>query len=189
MKSRSILFSAPMVRAILDGRKSQTRRIIKPQPPADGIVPNSCGSHISTFRCPHGQVGDLLWVRESWRPIHDRLSECTGPEDIRFAASVSEAEWATSKWRPSIHMPRWASRITLRVTGVRVERLCDISPDDAAAEGWPGPDESNSIHSAYPIAWYARLWEEINGRGSWDTKTWVWIISFERVAESTRAAA
>jgi hypothetical protein len=172
-KERPILFSTPMVRALLAGTKTQTRRIVKPQPVTSGDR--------DTFLCPYGQPGDLLWVREThyvasagYRDGRDRV--------IWYRATEPEAPCS---WTPSIHMPRWASRITLRITGVRVERLNDISNEDAAAEGWPGPDEQNSIASAYPIAWYSRLWEQINGRSSWERNPWVWVVSFERVQPST----
>lgn len=129
MVDRPIIFSAPMVRALLEGRKTQTRRL------AWRNV-----ARPAAFGCPtpwqRVKPGDRLWVRESWRPIGDLpLSECTGPADIRFSASVDEAEWAISKWRPSIHMPRWASRLTLVVTEVRRQRLQEISKADAIAEG------------------------------------------------------
>jgi hypothetical protein len=197
-----VIFSAPMIKAILAGTKTQTRRAIKPQPTLEaksaGVIHSSSDSNglwawldsadlteagftkDKAFRCRYGAPGDTLWCRETWRPAPEFLSQCAGPRDIRYAASVSEAEWATSKWRPSIHMPRWASRITLRVTDIRIERLNDISSEDAAAEGWPGPDDGGSIRSSYPIAWYAGLWEQINGADSWARNDWVWSVTFKR---------
>jgi hypothetical protein len=134
--------------------------------------------------CPYGQPGDLLWVRETHRKI---IGQSGGWIETDYRATYQHGErlgdhlGVKPKWTPSIFMPRAASRITLRITEVRVERLHDISPEDAAAEGWAGPDEANSIASAYPIGWYARLWESINGAGSWDLNPWVWAVSFERV--------
>jgi hypothetical protein len=175
-RCRPILFSAPMVRALLEGRKSQTRRALKHQP-IDILAMKG------DQRCRFGVPGDTLWVRETWA--------WPGEEQVIYRADASAEKlvehWKTDpnfpqiKWRPSIFMPRWASRITLRVTDVRVERLASISNDDAAAEGWPGPDENNSIASAYPIAWYVRVWQSIHGPGSWKHDPWVWVVSFERV--------
>lgn len=149
MTDRPILFSAEMVRAILDGRKTQTRRVIKPQPPAEAEsvlrqlysqdAPKNDGAWTwwagkpqkpitKPLFCPYGKPGDLLWVRETWAPLKSG--------NVDFAADWSDMmQKYAGKWRPSIHMPRWASRITLRITGVRVERLQDISEDDAWAEG------------------------------------------------------
>ncbi|MFN7883589.1 MAG: hypothetical protein ACK5PF_11335, partial [bacterium] len=84
-------------------------------------------------------------------------------------------------WRPSIYMPRWASRITLRITDVRVERLQDISEDDARAEGWPGPITETGFPIASPLAWFANVWTSINSAGTWDANPWVWALTFERV--------
>lgn len=127
--SRPILFSAPMVRAILDGTKTQTRRALKGAQPADPVDRWLAAGQV--LRCPYGALGDTLWVRETWRgdPVEYRAdTHSHGPADgSRDAESVN--------WRPSIFMPRWASRLTLRITEVRVERLQEISEDDAAAEG------------------------------------------------------
>lgn len=136
-------------------------------------------------------------MRETWRT--DALeAECTGPNDVRFAASVKEAEWAISKWRPSIFMPRWASRITLRITEVRVERLQDISYEDACAEGceWKSAqpaEESPELGETFmecsrrlrwPQRSYAKLWDSINGAGSWAANPWVWAISFQCIQKN-----
>lgn len=200
MKERPILFSAPMVQAILEGRKTQTRRICKPQP-------HSVGDHFSTrshgtlmirkpgeeawkpIPCPYGTAGDRLWVRETWcNAWDDERDRWHDPPRYHYRADGYEVRHVDSAlkspWRPSIHMPRAASRITLEITNVRAERLNDISNEDAAAEGWPGPDERNSIASAYPIAWYAALWGSINGRGSYDLNPWVWVIGFKRLTSS-----
>jgi len=149
MTERPILFSAEMVRAILDGRKTQTRRIVKPQPTgatswlphieASGFYPDKISAKPERLVCKYGQSGDQLWVRETWAK-----GETAGV--ARYRATDPQCDDTTSglRWRPSIHMPRWASRITLRITDIRVERLQDISEDDARAEGcearpFPGP--------------------------------------------------
>jgi hypothetical protein len=130
----------------------------------------------------YGAPGDRLWVRET----HARAGCATKCEHLgchwKYKADEQAAlgAYGAIKWTPSIHMPRWASRIDLEVTGVRVEQLQDISAD-AEAEGWPGPDAQNSIRNAYPIAWYSCLWEEINGVGSWAANPWVWVVEFKRV--------
>lgn len=204
MADRPILFSASMVRALMDGRKTQTRRIIKPQPPAD--VVRHCWYDAPIYGFTADEVpsnswhtarlaavsGDRLWVRESHAIVprtayrmSDGVQQTLRPEDNHDAA-IYAAEWDRSKpgqWRPSIHMPRWASRLTLTVTDVRVERLQDISEDDAAAEGWPAPEDRAKtgiaeIRDAYPIGWYAWLWDSINGRGAWDKNPWVAAYSF-----------
>jgi len=173
LKERPILFSAPMVRAILDGRKTQTRRVVKPQPNADNW----------TGKCRYGQRGDRLWVRETWQSlvIHDGLSPSDIPvgADIQYPATYDG--WV-SKRRPSIHMPRWASRITLEITGIRVERLQDISENDAVAEGvefWTPTVDVDPVPSPRPA--YRLLWESINGAGSWGLNPWVFVIEFKRV--------
>ena len=220
MKERPIIFSAPMVRAILAGTKVQTRRVVKRQPPE--ILPAyapkvywpdrdrhmTCepgsaaylqferpgdydGQHVMRggfgFRCPYGQPGDRLWVREA----HMDLGACV----LYRADPGAEAERAVvaprQGWASPIHMPRCASRITLEVTGVRVERLQNISEADALAEGitpkWePGCSgrlmEALGGFSFRPAASaYAELWEQINGPNSWDANPWVWAIEFKRV--------
>lgn len=188
-----------MVRAILDGTKTQTRRVVKPKrmPESHWMVETRGARHelthwdndtaeTSHIACPYGRPGDRLWVREAWFPH---------PQDVStvFYRATVEAEsgfpvWS-GPWRPSIHMPRWASRITLEITGVRVERLQDISNAEAKAEGChhddpcdhtrrtcaeigcPGPD--------YRIG-YRNLWEQINGAGSWAANPWVWVVEFTR---------
>lgn len=202
MKERPILFSAPMVRALLDGSKTQTRRIAKGVATVHSITGEplaGCDSEGPRVQCPFGQPGDLLWVREThafdppddgswnytqwsgcapspWREIPKRF---WNPEHVIHAAS-----WAGSEitWRPSIHMPRWASRITLRITDVRVERLQDISGDDCIAEGaWPiEQKELGRSHEAVDA--FRDLWNSINGAGSWDANPWVWVVEFDRVA-------
>ena len=200
MKERPILFSAPMVRAILDGRKTQTRRIVKPQPvqhPSPPCNPDydiewrgfilwlSKGEAAKCMPeyCPYGQPGDRLWVRETFYGIRDGgdgnpcvayrvdCPPCFAPKD--------------AKWKPSIFMPRWASRITLEITAVRVERLQAITEADAKAEGvkaWQseGYRVAHNIFDGTKLA-YAELWNEINGPGSWAANPWVWVIQFRRV--------
>lgn len=173
MKERPILFSAPMVRAILDGRKTQTRRIMKPQP-------EPCGDGVLRpliTECRYGYMGDRLWVRETFS------DKGLPPGEVYYRATaendgLTADEVANVRWKPSIHMPRWVSRITLEITHVRIERLMEISVEDAESEGWPGPDALNTIRNAYPIAWYADLWESINGPGSWEANPWVWVVTF-----------
>lgn len=211
MKERPILFSAPMVRAILDGSKTQTRRIMKaPWDMFDGKPIYRCGPDGGFFKAsavpPYGHQGDRLWVRETWRYTASSLDEARAiTEDIASGSAVDwratyietcmkelgftheEAEMADNfeTWRPSIHMPRWASRILLEVTGVRVERLQDISEEDAWNEGvqdWMGKETPWKDRLApVSVHAYAALWEQINGAGSWDANPWVWVIEFKRV--------
>ena len=200
MKERPILFSAPMVRALLKSRKTQTRRVVKPQP-ASGVRPSPFSKsgledgHGRELRCPYGRPGDRLWVRETWaRPI----TLDPGPTIYRadypacvpsYYENVPPADEVV--WKPSIHMPRSACRITLEITGVRVERLQDISEVDAKAEGCEPIDLCDHIRQSCsdigcpgPTNYrggYQSLWESINGPGSWDTNPWVWVIEFKRI--------
>lgn len=226
-KKRPILFSGPMVRALLDGRKTQTRRIVKPQPdsvknfgpltPYRVVAPPvempsaRCEEPI---RCPYGVPGDRLWVKEGWRYINHQtgprgLEVCIGYEadgdDLPHRPSlltgpgweerVDHWPFRSRRW-PSIHMPRWASRLTLEITEVRVERIQDISEADAIAEG-PGFVGKATGEVCESVAshrlgrgprwknardWYADLWESINGPDSWAANPWVWAVSF-RVVE------
>ena len=258
MKERPILFSAPMVRAILAGTKTQTRRVCKPaqshalsavvevpDPQERGQVYD--GSRFGDeegdvrFASPYGQPGDRLWVRETWTDEHPlaiqegRYSQpgragIPGPPAVKYRtiyradgeplqiwrnadqlhpyftlsgpASRIDAEYPTISsnytkrgtgvhWAPSIHMPRWASRITLEITSVRVEQLQDISEADCIAEGctknhnsyyWGGPHAVSGLKQmATAKAAYRDLWESINGSGSWDANAWVWVVEFKRV--------
>lgn len=212
MKERPILFQGDMVRALLDGSKTQTRRMCKPQPVADArfsggyFIPGKGkgGVQISVeapyvgIACPYGKPGDRLWVREAWRTlnVHDHVPprELTGAK-VSYDASTLRTEpsiWWGKK-RPSIFMPRWASRITLEITDVRVERLQDISEADAEAEGcdrltWDGTQGPADLID-WPLKtvdrpWangYALLWESINGDDSWAANPWVWAVSFRRL--------
>jgi hypothetical protein len=210
MKERPILFSAPMVRAILAGTKTQTRRVVKPQPDNDPakhhpIEPYTNGrgnwnwvlaatGHGTgdPFPCPYGQPGDQLWVREAWST--HACFDAIPPRDLttRSIAYAADGPIKTGKLRPGMFMPRWASRITLEVTGVRVERLQDISEADARAEGAQAADPCDharrscaDIGCGGPQDYrggYRTLWEQINGAGSWAANPWVWVVSF-RVIE------
>ena len=261
MKERPILFSGAMVRALLNGSKTQTRRVVKPTIKGCGVgvythgpwlvVPfhtEADGDPWTDIACPYGAPGDRLWVRETWA-YNGQAWRNTGPEEKRREGYVTyaadnakvthyfgdgppllcpeqhlpkqrededEFEWLARKdeyitkyfrrMRPSIHMPRWASRITLDVTGVRVERLNEIIEADAKAEGitssvkWichnqyaprygaPGvpcvrADEEKSIGEDFhetAAAAYRALWESINGADSWLINPWVWVVSFTR---------
>lgn len=206
MKERPILFSAPMVRAILEGRKTQTRRVIKPQPmpalpstptPIDevkkilGKMVKSGRPYIATEGkatghalpgSPYGKSGDRLWVRETFNT--DWADD--GPIYRADGGSAIEAGYSREpRWKPSIFMPRKYSRITLEITGMRVERLQDISEDDARMEGGPnvlGFVEGKKVygHENYR-AWFKSLWESINGAESWAENPWVWVVEFKRV--------
>ena len=229
---RPILFSGPMVRALLEGRKTQTRRVVKPQPapnqPHDGGttwhfdarrgVHVPCGSvgHLSVkekggLACPYGQPGDRLWVRETWAPHADELQHysATTPASASIYYQADGGLWGdddmragrgwfvpgdphVNRWHPSIHMPRWASRLTLEVTGVRVERLQDISESDARAEGVARNPAQEGTWLDYPAGtsaagWkdpqrsFQSLWETINGPDSWAANPWVWVVEFRRV--------
>jgi len=239
MRERSILLNAEMVRAVLNGSKTQTRRII--QSPAKNMQATGqkvidyrepgdkwYGEHVFSMRnqsgtwcdytkeqflakCPFGEVGDRLWARETWSDVNlegisaiayradEGLRFLTnddddGDEDDPRLEKYSFANWypdlisgTEGIWRPSIHMPRWASRITLEITGVRVERLQDISRADAVAEG--GPPSHPSIDAVsrdygfpdFSRSWFGQTWWSIYGEESWQANPWVWVIEFKRV--------
>jgi hypothetical protein len=183
-----------MVRAILDGRKTQTRRRVKFEwcQSADDLMRQAAFD--PAYKCPHGVVGDRLWVRETWAM---EGTDGTSPLPLQYRADRDD--WlACAKWRPSIHMPRWASRITLEITAVRVERLQDITEEDAQKEGvesvlyreerfWrayghnplPGGGELTATRDAKRS--FQTLWSSINGPDSWASNPWVWVIEFRRV--------
>lgn len=204
MTARPILFSGPMVRAILEGRKTETRRTMKPQPKhgvgrytRDGVVgevdwvllDRDGDPADSQLRSPYGQPGDRLWVKE-------RIDHIGGGVSV-FAADFTQTKADAWPWKrsslPSIHCPRGLSRITLEVVSVRVERLHDITEASALAEGvrcrtCGGPVDGSSenececfhnLGSAIPS--FASLWESINGEGSWGANPWVWVVQFQRV--------
>ena len=188
MKESPILMSAPMVQAILAGWKTETRRVLKGanHVSAGGIPLNFVGSQIKEVPCPYGWIGDQLWVRETFA----RDDEDGGLFYRADVGSGNEADdWernrldgvARYRWRPSIHMPRAFSRITLIITDVFAERLQDISRGEAMAEGCPFP---NIAAGSDPRMWFAGLWDQINGPGSWDTNPWVWVVKFNRAAMS-----
>lgn len=201
MTDRPILFSAPMVRALLAGTKTQTRRVVKMKSHQQ-IEQRDDGTDWpwmydgerdadSWMACPYGQPGDMLWVRETWQAVsgNDRARHImTHPRPDRgwleYAATPRDDEPAY-KWRPSIHMPRWASRITLEVTGVRVERLQDISEADAMAEGvhYSLLEKIQAGQDRWARHAYKKLWETINGSDSWDLNPWVWVVEFKGVAQ------
>lgn len=232
MCERGIIFNAEMVRAVLEGRKTQTRRAIKHQPFIDGdfwkmdhagwgrglqLAPHGAKAELYLANhCPFGAIGDRLWVRETWMPDAPRdgtwgdveFYGCKGlplsmiPKRFRKPEHcIHRATWDGSEmvgWTSSIHMPRWASRITLEITGVRVERLQDISESDAVAEGIEPlplePDMPQFYHEYFPIgiknglrcnmsaaSSFSGLWEAIYGKESWQANPWVWVIEFKRV--------
>jgi len=248
MNERPIIFSAPMVRAILEGRKAMTRRIIKPQAadvwPADGKEMSSAnglsryytkdvtasitdgalyygcpGYAIGGWCCPYGQPGDQLWVRETCRAheltdeeaekdtcgVMERLGmdyQLYGLDGVIYHADntfreIENTQQASELWAklyayhgkrgatvPPIHMPRWASRILLEITNVRVERLQDISRKDAIAEGCEERNEDGAWLG--PEVAFCRLWESINGPDSWEANPWVWVVEFKRIAANTK---
>ncbi len=230
MSERLILFSPPMVRAILAGQKTMTRRVVRPQPDfgtahaalggdtsdaVPGVSPacfGSCvglqqgrgfGYVIPNIRSPYGAPGDLLWVRETWAA--GKQFDDVAPRDIPDGAFIHYAAshpgdmhiigMARGRWRRSIHMPRWASRLTLRVTDVRVERVQDITPTDALAEGCgrtpcaacdeAGCEECNHEGWHREVDVFRAPWDTLNAKRGhgWDTNPWVWVVSFERAVE------
>jgi hypothetical protein len=246
MKVRPILFSAPMVRALLAGNKTQTRRMMKPQPQHlqhhkyQGLTVHEGESRMWCWKnlaleniwdfpsgadrkalaecCPYGQPGDLLYVREACRaheltdaevdilePPLGRRDELYGRDGVIFVADdafqpIANTGAAADAWVdmfayrhkrgatvPPIHMPRWASRLTLRIADVRVERLHDITEADALAEGCVVPRSHPDAYaepSERAICDYADLWTDINGDESWDANPWVWVITFEVIAQN-----
>jgi hypothetical protein len=199
IKEKPILFRGPMVNAILDGGKTQTRRIVKPQPVVRGgwhDLPRYSASSEKAFRegapffgrCPYGSVGDRLWVREAWAA--NAFLNRTKPSDLKGETIYHRATYDNDShfmWRPSIHMPRWACRLVLEITDVRVERLNAITPEDAVAEGIEGDAEGRWKHylkpkfGPSPVHSFQTLWESINGVGSWAQNPWVWVVSFRRI--------
>jgi len=225
MKTRPIIFSGPMIRAILSGEKTQTRRVVSPAPPPESVraelcncPPGSWGSAGKEFHfcredlnphwqwhlpCRYGMRGDRLWVRETWRV--SRKHDAKPPRDLPpktmtvfFEAGGTIAnqengmwqrddsypnglpEWA-GKLRPSIHMPSWASRLTLEIVGVRVERLQDITEADAIAEGAMPSIVGGDLDHLKSRAGFQSLWETICGAGSWSLNPFVWVVEFKRL--------
>lgn len=199
IKERPILFSGAMVRAILGGLKTQTRRVFKFK--ETNQVPSHPDkldfTNYSPIHCPYGKPGDRLWVRETWNH-YDLWTP--GPEG--YGKAVYRATDEPGKevgWRPSIFMPRWASRINLEITNVRVERLNDISAEDVVAEGvdlhpdnitrdlepyFPEPTDDliDDAWTAYYRTGFAELWDKINGKKQpWSSNPWVWVVEFKKV--------
>ena len=201
VREHPVIFSTVMVQAILEGRKTQTRRVIKPQPEFLGKHKmyqwgNATGNeyflkdwasnqHILP-KFPYGQVGDRLWVRETWAIIKENdgvdISDMSQNSGLFYKADNSYSE-AIGKWRPSIFMPHWASRITLEITGVRVERLQEITEEDATAEGICFNEWAYCGKYAKDI--FKELWNSLNAKRGygWETNCWVWVITFRRLTD------
>ena len=222
MTERGMIFNAEMVRALLSGRKTQTRRIMKVQPESNqlGLLlitdstkhsdigkyhwaeSNATGNHVRSklFLCPFGAVGDRIWVREGFFPAPLEMQSepprktmwniayRDGMQMEKLApAEYNPTIYNYERWTPSIHMPRWASRILLEITDVRVERLNAISQADAIAEGAPPSHPSiDCVSQEYGFpdfsrSWFGQTWQHIYGEESWNANPWVWVISFERI--------
>ena len=211
MKERGMIFNGEMVRAILDGRKTQTRRIVNPQPElttgsgfswkgclyGSGSNDRETNRNFAHIKCHFGKPGDRIWVRETYQgPLFDYehmesyLEDSSKFEKPDFCIYRADGKPAPEfydaddnlhcGWSPSIHMPRWASRITLEITGVRVERLASISQDDAGKEGYPaspGPYGG----SLDKWLWFRQLWDSIYPDQSFKHNPWVWVIEFKRI--------
>jgi hypothetical protein len=196
MKAKPIPLKTWEVQAILDGRKTQTRRVVKGDPDMTDLiritsVPSGCFEDMAgkPIKCPYGQPGDVLWVRETWAPALN---------DYAYKADYSNAVLAEPRnkgiWKPSIHMPREAARLFLRIKSVRVERLTEISEEDALAEGIGRikvPHRNYELvyrdylhHGVFfpvPLPSFTSLWQSINGPESWEANPWVWVVEFERI--------
>lgn len=220
---KPILFKDDQVRVILEGRQTQTRRFV-PEWQLPGLTLDG-DQYISIAQrhprwgfgvfgkneaecmanyndeyaslCPYGKPGDRLWVRETFSA--SEFMDCRYRADGQQFLNVNGKDTNTPcevKWTPSIHMPRWASRITLEITEVRVERLQDISEADAKAEGveplrggyWRHYQPGWTQHQLSAKGSFATLWDSINGPGSWDANPWVWVIEFKRIDQEAKAA-
>jgi hypothetical protein len=207
MRERPILLSGPLVRAILEGRKTQTRRPVKADGIADAVTGHfypsiglaqfrrADGRDSLPLRCPYGVPGDQLWVRETWHTDQPDLEAARAQhEDVMSASPIYYREsevvrqnpHAGWRWRPSIHMPRWVSRINLEVTEVRVERLQAITEEDAKAEGLAcdptmpeGTDKRPTNRTRRGS--FALLWDSIYAAAPWHQSPWVWVVSFRRL--------
>jgi hypothetical protein len=177
MKERPILFNPEMVRAVLDGRKTQTRRVVKPQPSmVDEIGPWQGRNPHSLMACPYGRPGDRLWVREAFRETRHRPhgSPC---DEVRTFYRADYPAGTEGPWKPGIHMFRKVSRITLEITNVRVERVQEISDRDAMREG----AEQRGDNDGAFVAGFELLWDSINASRhgcDWLSNPWVWCVSF-----------
>ena len=209
MKERPILFSGPMVKAILEGRKTQTRRVLKPQPQAratgyfawqssrlkafdlpEGFVNTSERAlrDILILASPYGQVDDRLWVRETWWCSPNHLNRNSVSYRQVVATACGEEAAKRNTWKPSIFMPRWASRLLLEITAIRAQRLQEITEEDAQAESPPCFDTSEGLAPTHSAAYHFRyhfrkLWDSLNAKRGygWDTNPWCWCLSFKRV--------
>jgi hypothetical protein len=198
MKERPILFSAEMVRAILDGRKTQTRRVVKPpfEVHANGYITRPKGNErIAPYLCPYGVPGDRLYVRETWRAVMEGYCSyveyradgrsmdildrdlLAGLKTLALRFCGARKDRHSEAWRPSIHMPRWASRTLLEVTEVRVERVASIKWDDVIEEGCP----DRGLPDNNPMDWFHQLWDSIYAKRGfgWDVNPWVWVVGFK----------
>lgn len=208
-KQRPILFSTDMVQAILSGTKTQTRRIVKPQKNENLVLSRDFQAEYDNgelVKCPYGKPGDVLWVRETWC-----LTTPYGPEDYYFGYKAGnyapyikapeKYDYATPDvWKPSIHMPKAACRIFLRIKHVRVEQLNKVSKNDAIAEGikWQFSAlfkerryfdyEDKESEWRDPVSSFHSLWESINGSGSWKDNPWVWVVEFEMIGREVKDA-
>lgn len=201
-----------MIRALLEGRKTVTRREVKKRAALDclaaGFEPEFLALPGNADLCPYGKPGDRLWAREAWYCNHSEvqkgpylqpadmqdLDQAREDGDLVYAADgLNPYEQDQPTWRPSIHMPRWASRILLEITDVRVERLQDVSEDQAQAEGvrlmrdgsdtWVSREGPGNLVTPWPTAKeaFSDLWNSINGPHAWVANPWVWAVSFKRV--------
>lgn len=177
MEIKPILFSTPMVQAILEGRKTQTRRVIKPQPEEWKQLFSTDDTKFPIRKKAQGfelikskyNKGDILWVRETFAEITNGHNETF----IEYKANGNTGDW---KWKPSIYMPKKAARIFLEVTNVRAERLQDITGEDSVNEGVP-----NGPYAINPVTNFKKLWDSINSkRHPWESNPWVWVYDFER---------
>jgi hypothetical protein len=189
MKERPILMTPESAQKCHDGTKTQMRRIVK-YSPILGEPDYWCSKNsepvfmrvMGDYRrsCPYGFIGDRLWVRERWAWTGEKAYLYQGnPADARIAEEWNK--WCRMKWTPSIHMPRLACRTVVKIIDVRVERLQDISEEDAVAEGVTRDDNDERWN---PIRAYKYIWESINGKGSWELDPWVWVLSFKKVEGS-----
>ncbi|MBV5164020.1 hypothetical protein KVG34_24035 [Escherichia coli] len=188
MKERGMIFNDEMVRAILGGNKTQTRRIVE-----EKFYGRAVAAELLAKHCPYGQPGDRIWVRETYR-VHGKATDVA---TLVYRASVRNS-WTeqthrvpvevcnkpvSEKWTPSIHMPRWASRILLEITDVRVERLHDMSEADAKAEGaTPATYKITPSEAVYRVG-FGDIWRSIYGQDNWLSNPLVWVIEFKRIQE------
>jgi hypothetical protein len=215
---KPILFSTEMVRAILDRRKTQTRRIVKPQPPADNIDSETiverddcmgypamvasweCETDFHNVKFPYGVIGDILWVRETWQKMEE------GYKNIHGKPFIYQADWLEGgkgkiahggKWKPSIHMPKEACRLFLKIKDIRVERLHQITENDAISEGAPDTLKIDDLRVMNGMDWtiprpflmhqfgFMAIWCKINSPENWLQNPWVWVIEFERIPHAS----